>query len=298
MSIGDKVVFSLLIIIITVLASAGFARSGEIGISSGPENLAYYASVENFKEACPQLDIHNFGSKGGISNLGNMSMRNEVPFGIAPLDALKYYEATNKGKASKIFVVAPLYKNGLQIIANVRSGIKNVKDIKPHHKGNRGPVGSGSWVAAQIVEIRSGLKYNFSVMSTSESLKKVMSGELDFAFYFSGVPTPDLVALGKEADGILRLVDMNDPNLVNFYEATQVPENTYAWERDAKTILQVQNYLLVWKGNEESAGQLAACLKDKADWLDKNGNAALKGMDLDAEVKWQWSPAAKQALGR
>ena len=85
---------------------------------------------------------------------------------------------------------------------------------------------------------------------------------------------------------------------MSYYEFTQIPENTYAWEHSAKTYVQVQNYLFVQKGNEDLAGQVAAYLKDKSDWFDKNGNAVWKGVDLNAEVKWQWSPAAKQALGR
>lgn len=283
---------------IIIGAMSSMANAEQPGFSSGPPNLAYYAVTEDIRQACPQLNMINIQSKGGISNFGNMGMRNDVQFGLGPLDALMFYNKTNSGKANKLYVVAPMYKNGIQMVASVRSSIKKISDIKSTHKGNIGPKGSGSWIAAQLIGLIANKTFVVSEFSTSDSLKKVMSGELDFAFYFSGVPTPDLQALGKDADGILRLVDMDGLKLPSYYEYTQIPENTYAWEKDAKTYIQVQNYIFVQKGNEELAGQLAACIKDKSDWFEKNGNPVWKGVDLNAEVKWQWSPAAKQALGR
>lgn len=274
------------------------ASAQEIGISTGPSNLAYYAAGKDIKAACPDLAINIFESNGAISNLGNITMRNDVQLAIAPMDSLKYYSKTNAGKASKIGVIAPLYKNGVQVVANARSGIKNVRDLNGK-RVNRGPVGSGSWVASQLIEILVGIKFKDSVYSTTESLRMVMNGELDAAFYFSGVPTPDLLALGKEGDGVLHLVSMDDARLTNFgYEATVIPENTYAWEHNAVTIIQVQNYLVGYISSKTEGVAVAGCLKSKIDWLADNGNVTWKGVDLNAEVKWPWFPGAKEALGR
>ena len=294
------------IILAIVLLSIIFAcimvdksYGGQIGISTGPTNLAYYAVGKDIKAACPNLDINIYESKGGISNLGNAFTRSEIQFGIAPLDTFKFKERTDKAKMGKIVVLAPLYKNAIQVIAGNRTGIKSVGDLRGK-RVNIGPVGSGSWVAAQLISIRTGVKFVESTYSTSESLRKVMSGELDAAFYFSGVPTPDLVALGKDGDGLIHMVNMRHPELDNFYEPTEVPENTYAWEHNAVQVQQVQNYLFVYNyaspEKQADAAALLTCIVNKLDWLTENGNNVWKGVDLNAEVKWPMHSVSQSIL--
>lgn len=291
-----------IIILVFLLFSVIPSWSSEIGISTGPPNLAYYAVGQDIKKACSDLNINIYQSKGGISNIGNMFTKSEIAYGIAPLDSIKFKDRTDHGKMSKITVLMPLYKNAIQVIANNRSGIKSVSDIKPSHRGNLGPVGSGSWVSSQIVSIRTGKKWIESTYSTKDSLQKVMSGELDFAFYFSGVPTPDLVALGKDGDGLIHLVNMRHPELDNFYEPTEIPENTYAWEHNSVQIQQVQNYLIAYNyqsaEKQRDAEALLSCIVNKLDWLAENGNNVWKGVDPKAEVKWPMHPVASRILGR
>ena len=290
-----------IIIAVVILKSCGIVHAGEIGISTGPTNLAYYAVGQDIKKACPDLNINIYESKGGISNIGNMFTKSEIAYGIAPLDSLKFKDRTDHGKMSKITVLMPLYKNAIQVVANNRSGIKSVGDLRGK-RVNIGPVGSGSWVAAQLISIRTGIKFTESTFSTSESLRKVMAGELDAAFYFSGVPTPDLVQLGKDGDGIIHLVNMRHPELDNFYEPTEISENTYAWEHNAVQVQQVQNYLIAYNYSsaekQHDAEALLGCIIGKLDWLAENGNNVWKGVDAKAEVKWPLHPVASRALGR
>lgn len=289
----------IFLIICFILFGHELACAGPIGISTGPTNLAYYAVGQDIKTACPDLNINIYASKGGISNLGNMFTRNEIGYGIAPLDSLKFKDRTDHGKMNKVTVLLPLYKNAIQVIAGNRTGIKSVGDLRGK-RVNIGPVGSGSWVAAQLIAIRTGITFTQSTLSTAESLRQVMSGDLDAAFYFSGVPTPDLVALGKEGDGIIHLVNMKHPELDNFYEPTEIPENTYAWEHNAVQVQQVQNYLLAYNyasyEKQHDAEALLSCIVGKLDWLAENGNSVWKGVDKDAMVKWPLHPVAQRIL--
>jgi TRAP transporter TAXI family solute receptor len=290
---------SILLLICIIFFGHELVCAGEIGISTGPTNLAYYAVGKDIKNACPDLNINIYESKGGISNLGNMFTKSEIAYGIAPLDSLKFKDRTDHAKMSKITVLLPLYKNAIQVIAGNRTGIKSVGDLRGK-RVNIGPVGSGSWVAAQLISIRTGIKFTESVYSTSESLKKVLSGDLDAAFYFSGVPTPDLVALGKEGDGLIHLVNMRHPELDNFYEPTEISENTYAWEKNAVQVQQVQNYLVAYNyasaEKQHDAEALLSCIISKLDWLAENGNNVWKGVDKDAMVKWPLHPVAQRIL--
>lgn len=302
---------ALLIIglILVILAVTFTANAGQIGISTGPTNLAYYAVGNDIKNACPQLNINIYESKGGLSNIGNMFTRNDIQFGLAPLDTIMYKDLMDKGKMSKVVVVAPLYKNVIQVIAGTRTGIKRLEDLRGK-RINIGPVGSGSWVAAQLIQLRTGVKFVESTYSTSESLKKVLSGELDGAFYFSGVPTPDLVALGKDGDGVIRLVNMSHPKLDDFtsksgkriYEGTIIPENTYAWEPNAVQVQQVQNYLVGYfyssAEKQTDVANLLECIKMNLPKLQEEGNLVWRGVDLNAEVKWPMHPVAQSILGR
>jgi TRAP transporter TAXI family solute receptor len=289
------------IIVSFVLFGVKLCSAGQIGISTGPTNLAYYAVGNDIKNTCPQLNINIYESKGGLSNIGNMFTRNDIQFGIAPLDTMKFKEITDKGKMSKIVVLMPLYKNAIQVIANNRSGIKKLEDLRGK-RVNIGPVGSGSWVSAQLIQIRTGVKFVESTYSTADSLKKVNSGDLDAAFYFSGVPTPDLVALGKDGDGLIHLVNMRHPNLDNFYEPTEIPENTYAWEHNAVQIQQVQNYLIAYNYSsaekQTDVANLVECIKMNLPKLQEEGNLVWRGVDLGAEVKWPMHEIARRILNR
>src|ERR1035437_9330861 len=93
------------IIAFFILQHCGYVHAAT-GVSAGPPNLAYYAIGKDMKAACPDLDINVFESKGGMSNLGNMTMRNDVTVGIAPLDSIKFFARTNQGKANRIGVIA------------------------------------------------------------------------------------------------------------------------------------------------------------------------------------------------
>jgi uncharacterized protein len=286
---------------LVILFGVKVVFAGEIGISTGPTNLAYYATGTDIKNACPQLPINIYESKGGLSNIGNMFTRPEIGYAFTPLDTMAFKDRTDHGKMSKITVLLPLYKNVIQVVANNKSGIKTVRDLNGK-RVNRGPVGSGSWVSSNLVEILLGIKFKDSAYSTTESLQKVMSGELDAAFYFSGVPTPDLVKLGKDGEGIIHLVNMSDPKLEAFkyYEPTEIPENTYAWEQKAVQVIQTQNYLVAYnyssQEKQNDASMLLECILSKLDWLAENGNPVWKSVDKNAVVKWPLHPKAVELL--
>ena len=288
-----KAIAAILLAALIVLGVTFMANAGEIGISSGPKNLGYNAVIARIKKGCPDLDITNHTSTGGSANLNAMRTIAGVRYGIAPYDAIDFNDRKNHGLMMKVYAFLPLYKNALQVLASDKSGIKTIQDTNGK-RGNIGPAGSGSWASSQIMANILELNWITSTYSTSESLKKLQAGELDFIVYFSGVPTPDLVALGKDAVGI-HLVDVYDKRLESskYYDITEIAGGTYAFDDHTVRVPQVQNYLVSLKATspekEADDEALFTCIVKNVDkWSDED--VLFRGVDLMAKPKWQSHP--------
>ncbi|KAF0807947.1 TRAP transporter solute receptor TAXI family protein [Alcanivorax xiamenensis] len=118
------------------------------------------------------------------------------------------YDAVNgnnqfEGNKADITTLAGLYPNVVQIVATADSGIDSVDDLAGKRVGV-GKVGSGVEQSAKIVLEATGLSYDdlarVSHTGYADSVTEMSNGNLDAAFFTSGVPNSSITGLMQTND--------------------------------------------------------------------------------------------------
>jgi uncharacterized protein len=118
------------------------------------------------------------------------------------------YDAVNgnnqfSGNKADITTLAGLYPNVVQIVATADSGIDSVDDLAGKRVGV-GKVGSGVEQSAKIVLEATGLSYDdlarVSHTGYADSVTEMSNGNLDAAFFTSGVPNSSITGLMQTND--------------------------------------------------------------------------------------------------
>ncbi|WP_353225199.1 TAXI family TRAP transporter solute-binding subunit [Salinisphaera sp. C84B14] len=118
------------------------------------------------------------------------------------------YDAINgqgqfEGRTADIKTIAGLYPNVVQVVATANSGIQSVADMKGKRIGV-GKVGSGVEQSAQKVLEAAGMSYDdlarVSHTGYADSVTEMSNGNLDAAFFTSGVPNSSITGLMQNTD--------------------------------------------------------------------------------------------------
>ncbi|MGM8214998.1 TAXI family TRAP transporter solute-binding subunit [Bacillaceae bacterium W0354] len=168
------------------------------------------------------------------------------------------YDAVNgtgqfEGNKIEIEAIAGMYQNVVQVVAMADSGIETIEDLKGKRVGV-GKVGSGVEQSAKKVLEAMDLTYDDLSRVThtgyADSVQEMKNGNLDAAFFTSGVPnsnitdlqqTNDIVFVEIKGDVAERLMDMYP-----FYKEFTIPagnEAQYNLDEDFKTV-GIQNMII------------------------------------------------------
>jgi TRAP transporter TAXI family solute receptor len=289
----------LLICFLVLICSCAAKADDSIGISTDPVGMSYYTLGMQLKSACPQLPINIITSNGGVSNLANLFTSNDVQFACVAYDTMWMRDRTDPDKMKKVRVVMPLNYNTIHLIVNVNSGIKDLMDLAGR-RVNKGPVGSGTNVTSTIIMLKTGLKFTESTYSQADAIKKLMAGQLDAIFYASAIPADALTAIGKDGDGVIKMVTLSHPALNNFYTQVDIPANVYPWQSSSVGTLAVKNLLVTYNYQtalrQQQVADLTQCIVDKLPELQDNAIWREVEPGSYSKVKWEMHSRAKQVI--
>ncbi|OFL67847.1 TAXI family TRAP transporter solute-binding subunit [Brevibacterium sp. HMSC063G07] len=204
--------------------------------------------------------------------------------------------------ADNIQAIGALYDQYIQVVTTEKSGIKTFDDLKGK-KISVGDANSGVELNARAVVKAYGYTYddfNVDYLSYADAIDAMKNGQLDAAFFTSGIPnsavsdlatTEKVVVLPLDGEGAKTLLDEYD----YLGEAT-VPADTYKSAEDAKT-LTIPNLLIASPDLTEEAGyEMTKVFYDNLDKLEKS-HSSVADIDIDkaADVKVaELHPGAKK----
>ncbi|MES1950869.1 TRAP transporter solute receptor TAXI family protein [Salinisphaera sp. S4-8] len=169
------------------------------------------------------------------------------------------YDAINgqgqfEGREADIKTIAGLYPNVVQVVATANSGIESVADMKGKRIGV-GKVGSGVEQSAQKVLEAAGMSYDdlarVSHTGYADSVTEMSNGNLDAAFFTSGVPNSSITGLMQNTD--VNFVNVDGETAANlldkypYYEKYEIPAGAperYDLDNAVNTVA-IRNLLIV-----------------------------------------------------
>lgn len=229
-------------------------------------------------------------TKASVENLNLLQAgRGELAFSIGDSVAAAWNgdaEAGFKKPLDKLRLLAAIYPNYIQIVANKDAGIKSLADLK----GKRVSVGapkSGTELNARAIFAAAGLTYDdlgkVEFLPYAESVELIKNRQLDATLQSSGL-------------GMAALRDLAATMPVNFvpipadviaktgnaaFQAGVIPAGTYDGQDIDVPTIAIQNLLVTTTAvSDDVAYQMAKLLFENLDYLG-NAHAAAKAITLD-----------------
>ncbi|ASK33275.1 C4-dicarboxylate ABC transporter substrate-binding protein [Alcanivorax sp. N3-2A] len=220
------------------------------------------------------------------------------------------YDAINgknqfEGNKADIATLAGLYPNVVQIVATQESGIKGVADLAGKRIGV-GKVGSGVEQSASKVLESAGLSYEdmarVSHTGYADSVTEMSNGNLDAAFFTSGVPNSSITGLMQTNDVTFVPVDGDVADKLleayPYYESYTIPADKperYGLD-NAVTTVAIRNILIVPASMDDGVAEELTQRFDDYLQSDKVSVGALKDIDpasMDQNLVVPLHPGAK-----
>ena len=270
------------------------AQEQNLIFGTGGTSGSYYpiggALKRVFEDSDAIGDVQVVSTGASVANIQNIQDGlNQVAIVMSDV-AYDAVEGTGQFEGNKVDLkaIAGLYPNVVQLVATADSGITSVADMKGKRIGV-GAVGSGVEQSAQKVLEAAGLSYDdlarVSNTGYADSVTDMSNGNLDAAFFTSGVPnssitglmqTNDVVFVPVEGDVAAKLLEAYP-----YYETYEIPagqDDKYALENAVQTVA-IRNMLVVPGSLDNAvAEQLAERLYDYV----KSGNVSVSALtDFD-----------------
>ncbi|WP_438766023.1 TAXI family TRAP transporter solute-binding subunit [Kushneria sp. TE3] len=191
--------------------NAGDATADPVQVvfGTGGTSGAYYAlggALKSVLEASPLVrNVQVVSTGASVQNIQNIQDGlNQLAIVMSDVA----YDAVNgqnqfEGNAADITAIAGLYPNVVQVVALGNSGIDSIEDMAGKRIGV-GQVGSGVEASARIALSSAGLEYDdlarVSHTGYADSVTEMSNGNLDAAFFTSGVPNSNITGLMQSRD--------------------------------------------------------------------------------------------------
>ncbi|MDH4572021.1 TAXI family TRAP transporter solute-binding subunit [Salinicola acroporae] len=198
--------------------TAALGEDNGSGASGEPVNLifgtggtggSYYPIGGALKSVFEQSDLVNgvqvVSTGASVQNINNITDGlNQVAIVMSDVayDAVKGQNQFD-GQPADIETIAGMYPNVVQVVATADSDIHSIADLKGKRVGV-GKVGSGVEQSAAKVLESAGLSYDdlaqVSHTGYADSVTEMSNGNLDAAFFTSGVPNSSITGLMQSTD--------------------------------------------------------------------------------------------------
>ncbi|GHC27938.1 hypothetical protein GCM10010082_21460 [Kushneria pakistanensis] len=190
-------------------SSEATADPVQLVFGTGGTSGAYYAlggALKSVLEASPMVrNVQVVSTGASVQNIQNLQDGlNQLAIVMSDVA----YDAVNgqnqfEGNAADITAIAGLYPNVVQVVALSNSGIDSIEDMAGKRIGV-GQVGSGVEASARIALASAGLEYDdlarVSHTGYADSVTEMSNGNLDAAFFTSGVPNSNITGLMQSRD--------------------------------------------------------------------------------------------------
>jgi uncharacterized protein len=242
------------------LTACGGSESAKLVIGTGGTSGTYYPIGGALKPILEESDlIENVTVESTGASVANI---NNIKDGLNQLAIVMsdvVYDAVNgvgkfeEGKV-ELNAIAGMYPNVVQVIATKDSGIKTIEDLKGKRVGV-GKVGSGVEQSAKKVLEAMGMTYDDLSKVThtgyADSVQEMKNGNLDVAFFTSGVPNSNITDLKQSMDIVFLTIDGDVAEALlakyPFYQNYTVPagdEAKYNLDAAVNTVA-IKNYLVI-----------------------------------------------------
>ena len=295
--------------LISLSASKPSAAPAELGLITGGESGTYYRfglDLQKLLERNPALGmaLNVYPSKGSVENIYAVYQRPATQMGIVQSDVLAFVFRIQSDQvlrriARKVKLVFPLYNEEIHIL-----GKKDITDFDDL-AGRRvaiGREGSGTYLTARILLKMADIAPREMVLiDTDEALAELKAGRIDAMFYVAGYPVKLFAEQVATSDG-LALVPVLNKTVLEFYEQSQIPANTYGWQPTAVQTAAIKAVLVSFdfrRGDCDNIGRFAQIISKNMDWLVTNGHPKWKSVDLEYPLRgWEQYDCVRKYLGK
>ena len=196
-------------------------------------------------------------------------------------------------------LVFPLYNEEIHILG--RKGITDFDDLADRRVAI-GREGSGTYLTARILLKMADITPREMVLiDTDEALAELKAGRIDAMFYVAGYPVKLFTEKVAESDG-LALVPILNKTVLEFYEQSEIPAKTYAWQPSPVQTAAIKAVLVSFdfrRADCDYIGRFAQTVSKNMDWLITNGHPKWKSVDLDYPLRgWEQYDCVRKYLGK
>lgn len=248
-----------------------------LATASSGGNYTYFGNL--MKQATPSVDVRLRTTAGSMENL-RLLASNEVDAAIVQSDAFEVFRRTAPKMSLPASEQVALYPEVVQMIANRKSDIQTVQDIKPgEHILFIGPKGSGTAMTWEglCLQDKSYRKIKTRHSSYENALLRVSEDPNAVMMFVSGLNSPLLQRAESEArtNKNIRLVQVNDWDFNDakdtrgnrIYQFVTIPARTYPGLQ--------KGFLL---GSDVESIAVSAVLVVRTDWARQYGPEALDAL--------------------
>lgn len=251
--------------------------------ASGPYNIIGTALADIYSKTYG-VNSRTQTSGGSVENI-NLLKQGKVDVAFVMSDVLKQAVSGNGAfkEKIKVYQIASMYPNYVQIVALKKSGIKNIRDLK----GKRVAVGdqnSGVEVNARTLINGVGLSYQdmrVDYLGYTEAASALRLGRVDAAFFTSGIPNAVLLELSKSVDVNMVEITRSDveriANNLSYFIPNVIPAGTYGNTEDIPTASILNAYVVSPELSDDDVYKITKTFFEN---LDKLGLAHRAARDI------------------
>jgi uncharacterized protein len=258
----------------------GQLHSQTLIMVTGDKTGNYHKGGEALKKLAEKsgLDIELKNTDGSFQNFFEVANQ-KANLGLVQIDVLAGLVNTNKEHkklANNLLAIAPTELEYVHIVVNNSSGIKTFNDLKTKRVStgslNSGTAYTAGYLLAYLIKGFDISAPNFLTMREEESLRKVVNGEIDAAFFTTTLNSTILTQLGGDETPI-RILSLNFREIPikvkEVYHTEIIDSNTYPWQKEAVEVPSTATFLLVSKQTDAGAvKKLVEIFYDNEDHLD------------------------------
>lgn len=262
----------------------------KLGIVTGSKTGTYYQFGLNISETSKSegidLDVHN--SSGSLENMYSVLNEPHAQLAIVQSDVLKFLSYSDNAQAKRMVektrLVYPLYNEEVHILA--KNSVKDFYDLSGK-KVAVGKKGSGTnLTATTLLKRLAEIDVEEVSAGGQEALGMLKRGEIDAMFYVAGYPVKlfkDSVTVADE----LKLLDITDKTITEFYVPSTIPSGAYPWLKDDVALVAVKAVVMTfdYKGSHcQNIYKIAKAVRENVTSLQANGHPKWKEVDLDLKL--------------
>jgi TRAP transporter TAXI family solute receptor len=300
-----RVLLAAFVVILFPAIEAGAQELRNMSILTGQKTGTYFRFGNDIAELMRNecgADISVKESQGSLANLQRLRHEQHSQLAIVQQDTLDYLKQAASADTKlqdivrNIRYVFPLYSEEVHLVTTKGSGIKSLRDIA----GKRIAIGeaeSGTYLTASFILLLSAIEVKRVEIGQIEGLRRLLlpaqdPNRIDALFYVAGAPVK-LFAENPALRDQLAGVAIDDPAVLERYNASQLTSDDYGWIENKLSTVRVRSVLMTYDFQLEQcqnvgmvANRVKANLKalregaGHAKWNEVELNAPLPGWRL------------------